>query len=397
MSPHPPPREPLRVAVLADMLEERWPSMDLVAESLTRELAADPALLVRPVLIRPRLLPSIDGWRRGETAIPTLARVVNRFWLYRRALLPARSMDICHVVDHSYGHLALVLPRARTVVTCHDIDAFDQHAASNGNATGLPDFLVRRLSAGLARAAKVVCPSQATASALVERQLVTADRVAVVYNGVDLPETLPSVEARITSLLGPIGTFTDLLHVGSTVPRKRIDLLLQVFAEVLAVWPSARLVRVGGPLTPAQRALSERLGILRRIVELPAIDRDALAAVYRRATLLLSTSEREGFGLPVAEALAAGTPVVATDMPVFREVGDRAASYARLGDLADWVHTVTALLHESTEQPDAWRERQLRAKRRGGEFSWRRYAHEMADIYRSVADAASGGRAAGHR
>ena len=119
--------------------------------------------------------------------------------------------------------------------------------------------------------------------------------------------------------------------------------------------------------------------------------------MYRRATLLLSTSEREGFGLPVAEALAAGTPVVATDMPVFREVGDVAASYARLGDLADWVHTVTALLRESTEQPDAWRERQLRAKRRGGEFSWRRYAHEMADIYRSVADAASGGRAAGHR
>jgi glycosyltransferase involved in cell wall biosynthesis len=379
------------------MLEERWPSMDLVAESLTRELAADPALAVRPVLIRPRLLPSIDGWRRGETAIPTLARVVNRFWLYRRALLPARSMDICHVVDHSYGHLALVLPRARTVVTCHDIDAFDQHAASNGNAAGLPDFLVRRLSAGLARAAKVVCPSQTTASALVERQLATADRVAVVYNGVDLPEILPSAEARITSLLGPIGSFTDLLHVGSTVPRKRIDLLLQVFAEVLAVWPSARLVRVGGPLTPAQRALSERLGILRRIVELPTIDRDALAAVYRRVTLLLSTSEREGFGLPVAEALAAGTPVVATDMPVFREVGDRAASYARLGDLAAWAHTVTALLQESTEQPDAWRERQLRAKRRGGEFSWRRYAHEMADIYRSVADAASGGWAAGHR
>ncbi len=372
--------------------------MDLVAESLTRELAADPGLFVRPLLIRPRLLPSIDRWRRGETATPTLARVVNRFWLYRRALLPARSMDICHVVDHSYGHLALVLPPARTVVTCHDIDAFDQHAASNGNATGLPDFLVRRLSAGLARAAKVVCPSQATASALVERELVAAHRVAVVYNGVDLPETLPaSVDGPMTALLGPVGTFTDLLHVGSTAPRKRIDLLLQVFAEVLAVWPSARLVRVGGRLTPAQRALSERLGIQGRIVELPVLDREALASVYRRATLLLSTSEREGFGLPVAEALAAGTPVVATDMPVFREVGDLAASYARLGDTADWVHTVTTLLRESTARPDAWRERQLSAKRRGNEFSWPRYAREMTDIYRSVADAASDGRAAGQR
>ena len=74
--------------------------------------------------------------------------------------------------------------------------------------------------------------------------------------------------------------------------------------------------------------------------------------MYRRATLLLSVSEREGSGLPVAEALAAGTPVVATDMPVFREVGGVAASYARLGDTADWVHTVTALLREAAGQPE---------------------------------------------
>jgi glycosyltransferase involved in cell wall biosynthesis len=397
MGTHRPSGEPLRVAVLADMLEEHWPSMDLVAESLTRELAADPGLCVQPTLIRPRLLPSIGRWRQSGAVPPTLARVLNRFWLYRRALHPARSMDVCHVVDHSYGHLALVLPHARTVVTCHDIDAFDQHAASNGNSTGLPDFLVRRLSAGLARAARVVCPSQATASALVERQLVAADRVAVVPNGVDLPEILPTaIESTTASWLGPIGTFTDLLHVGSTVPRKRIDLLLQVFAEVLAQWPSARLVRVGGTLTPAQRALSERLGIQGRIVELPAIDRETLAAVYRRATLLLSVSEREGFGLPVAEALAAGTPVVATDMPVFREVGGGAASYARLGDTADWVHTITALLREAAGQPEAWRQRKLIATRRGSAFSWRRYACEMTDIYRSVADSAGNDRATKH-
>ena len=55
--------------------------------------------------------------------------------------------------------------------------------------------------------------------------------------------------------------------------------------------------------------------------------------------------------MPVAEALAAGTPVVATDMPVFREVGGGAASYARLDDTTDWVHTITALLSEAARQP----------------------------------------------
>ena len=386
--------EPLRLAVIADMLEEQWPSMDLVAESLMRELASDPALAVCPVMVRPGLLPRIDRWRQPETIAPTLARVVNRFWLYRRALPPSRSADVFHVVDHSYGHLALVLPQARTVVTCHDVDAFDRQAASNGTASGLPQFLVRRLAAGLARAARVVCPSQTTASALVDRQLVAADRVAVVYNGVDLPETTAaSAESMTAPWLGPVGTFTDLLHVGSTVPRKRIDVLLNVFAGVLAQWPSSRLVRVGGRLAPAQRALAQRLGVLGRVVELPSLDRQVLAAVYRRATLLLSTSEREGFGLPVAEALAAGTPVVATDIPVFREVGGLAASYARLGDTAAWVQAVTALLREASDQPDEWRRRQLTAQARGAEFTWHKYAREMTDIYRSVATSASAGRA----
>lgn len=363
--------------------------MDLVAESLTRELDADSSLLVRALMIRPRLLPSIDRWRRGERGTPTLARVVNRFWLYRRALPDAQTMDVCHVVDHSYGHLALSLPRTRTIVTCHDIDAFDQHAASNGHAAGLPDFLVRRLAAGLARAAQVVCPSQTTASALVDRRLVAADRVGVVYNGVDLPDMHASMLEPLTARwLGPVGRFTDLLHVGSTAPRKRIDLLLHVFAEVLAHWPSARLVRVGGPLVPSQQALAARLGVLERIVELPSIDRTTLAAVYQRTTLLLSTSEREGFGLPVAEALAAGTPVVATDMPVFREVGGTAATYARLGATEDWVQAIVTLLREAAEQPEAWKQRQAAARARGREFSWHRYAREMADIYWSVADAA---------
>lgn len=388
------PRESLRLAVIADMLEEHWPSMDLVADSLMRELASDPALAVRPMMVRPGLLPRIDRWRQPETMAPTLARVVNRFWFYRRALPPPRSADVFHVVDHSYGHLALVLPPEKTVVTCHDIDAFDQHAVSNGTAAGLPRFLVRRLAAGLAAAARVVCPSQTTAAALVDRQLVAADRVAVVYNGVDLPETTAaSAELMTAPWLGPVGTFTDLLHVGSTVPRKRIDVLLRVFAGVLAQCPSSRLVRVGGRLAPAQRALAERLGVLGRVVELPTLDRQVLAAVYRRATLLLSTSEREGFGLPVAEALAAGTPVVATDIPVFREVGGLAASYASLGDTAAWVQKVTALLREVSEQPDVWRRRQLRAQAHGAEFSWHKYAREMTDIYWSVANSASDGRA----
>ena len=222
--------------------------------------------------------------------------------------------DIFHVVDHSYGHLAWSLRRGRPLSPAMTSTRSISTRRPTATRQACPTFWF----AGCRRAWREPPKSSARARRRPPRWWTaswsTADRVAVVYNGVDLPET-PAVGRGTDYLrcLGRSASFTDLLHVGSTAPRKRLDLLLHVFAEVLAAWPSCRLVRVGGPLTPAQRALSERLGILGRIVELPSIDREVLAAVYRRATLLLSTSEREGFGLPVAEALAAGTPVVATD------------------------------------------------------------------------------------
>lgn len=377
--PLPPPR-PLRVAILADMLEERWPSMDLVAESLMRELGSQPALAVTPALIRPRLVPVTRPWQSTGAPVPTRDRVFNRFWLYRRALRASRDADVFHVVDHSYAHLATHLPSAHTVVTCHDTDAFESR-----DGAGLPAFLVRRLVRGLSVAAMVTCPSQSTADALAQTGLVPQSRLAVVPNGVDVAPLGRDRSRQLThALLGDGDRGCDLLHVGSTIRRKRLDVLLEVFARVLARFASARLIRVGGPFTEAQEQLARRLGVRDRIVVLPPLARETLAAVYSRATLLLATSEREGFGLPVAEALAAGCPVIATDLPVFREVAASAATYVPLDRLDRWTDAVAAHLTERYEDPDRWAERRQQARRRGSSFSWTRCASEMAAVYRRV-------------
>jgi glycosyltransferase involved in cell wall biosynthesis len=383
--------EPLRLAVLADMLEERWPSMDLVATSLFNELTAQTELEIEPQLVRPRLWRVTGGWLRPSGQVPTVDRVVNRFWLYRRALPRAGHVDVFHIIDHSYGHLAHHLPAGRTIVTCHDVDAFaDLLGRGDRQSSGLPAFLVKRLVTGIAEAAMVVCPSQATADALVEGGLVERSRLAVVQNGVDIG---PMPRARVTELtrplLGPESSDAEFLHVGSTIDRKRIDILLEVFARIHARFPRARLVRVGGPFTREQQEVAERLGVADHVLEMPSLERETLAALYHRATLLLATSEREGFGLPVAEALAAGTPVVATDLRVFREVAADAATYVALEDIDAWTSTVMALLAERREQPQAWWQRRSLARSRGSRFSWARYAREMADVYRQVC---AGGR-----
>jgi glycosyltransferase involved in cell wall biosynthesis len=384
---------PLRVALLADLLEEGWPSMDLTAAMLSAQLGTRHAdrvdvRLVRPTFVRVTARASTDG------GVPTRDRILNRYWLYRRALPGVRRWaDVFHVLDHSYAHLVNHLPSERTLVTCHDVDALVRHVRGGADSSRLPSFLADRTARGLSRAARVVCPSRATAEALANTGVVAVDRIAVVPNGVDTPACADADLARLAEgLLGPPGSFVDVLHVGSTIPRKRIDLLLDVFAAVAAREPRARLVRVGGAFTDRNTAQIERLGIAHRIEVLPVLEREALLAVYRRAALLVSTSEREGFCLPVAEALGAGTPVVVPDLPVFREVAGDAGEFVAAADPGAWCGVILSLIAERDRDERCWRDRVERARDRGRQFSWVKYADAMAAEYEVLAHRGSAAR-----
>src|SRR5262249_8639567 len=117
------------------------------------------------------------------------------------------------------------------------------------------------------------------------------------------------------------------------------------------------------------------------ILELPHLEPDVLAAVYRRASLLLLPSQREGFGLPLAEAMACGTVAVASDLPVLREVGGDAAEYCPVADTDEWVQKIVHLLSERLRYPAAWKRRSDRSIRQASSFTWAEYAKRMAAIY----------------
>ena len=185
-------------------------------------------------------------------------------------------------------------------------------------------------------------------------------------------------------MLGP-RHFVELLHVGSTIPRKRIDVLLDVFAGLRAARPDLRLTRVGGPFTAEQRVRARDIGVLDAIHVLPFVDRATLGAVYRRSALALLTSDREGFGLPIVEALACGTPVVASDIPVLREVGSGAVTYCQVGVAGDWVDTILRLLRERETNAAAWQARRAAGLARASDFSWSRYTEDVVARYLSIA------------
>ncbi len=109
-----------------------------------------------------------------------------------------------------------------------------------------------------------------------------------------------------------------------------------------------------------------------------------LAAVYRRAAVVLQPSDREGFGLPVAEAMACGTPVVASDLKPLREVGGEVASYCPVGDVEAWTTTVSALLEERRANGEAWAARRAAATADARRFNALEHARKMLDVYREL-------------
>ena len=376
----------LRVAVIADYLEERWPSMDLVADMLMTHLLSEHAGTIDPTLIRPRM-PRRAG--RLVNGARTLDRVTARFVDYPRALKRiVGRFDAYHIIDHSYANLVHVLPPARTLVTCHDVDAFRSILQPHEERRSLAyRILARRILAGLRAAGHVACDSEATRLALTELASFPPDRLSVIPNGTDTggyPERDSAADFEAARMLGPRRGL-ELLHVGSTIPRKRIDVLLEVFAAVHRERAETRLIRVGGPFTAEQRVRARELGVTDAIYVLPFVDRATLAAVYRRSALALLPSDREGFGLPIVEALACATPMVASDIPVLREIGSTAVTYCAVGAVDEWARSVLELLNERERHPAAWEARRTAGLLRAAEFSWSRYTAALVERYNALA------------
>jgi glycosyltransferase involved in cell wall biosynthesis len=253
--------------------------------------------------------------------------------------------------------------------------------------------MTRRVFDGLRKAARVACVSRATRDELLAHALFPPERVSVIPNGVHpafSEEPDGEADREAARLLGGAAEGdggdggVELLHVGSTIARKRIDVLLRVFAEVRREVPRARLVRVGGDLTQAQAKLADELGVGRALVALPVLRPRVLAAVYRRAALTLLPSEREGFGLPLAESLRCGTPVVASDIPVLREVGGAAASYCGVGQVQEWAGEVVRMLGVRGREPGAWGALRKSGVEWSRRFTWSKHVSAVADLYEDV-------------
>lgn len=353
--------------------------MDLVAEQLYRELTQRHADRFDTKMNCARWSSRITTLLGSGGTARNLERLYNRLVIYpRHVKRTARDFDLFHLADHSYSQLLHALPADRTGIFCHDLDTF--RCLLEPAVEPRPRWfrgMAQRILNGFRKAAvvfysteeirrQILMHSLIDPTKLVQAPLGTAEEFTA--NPPPQPVIIPGIE--------PDQPF--ILHVGSCIPRKRIDVLLDVFAQIRTAHPALRLLKIGGQWTSQQQQQIDRLGIGSAISAIGFQSREVVAESYRRAQAVLVPSEAEGFGLPVIEALACGGVVLASEIPVLREVGAHAINYARVGDVAGWTAALDTILRG---QSLATREQRLT---RAELFSWRHHAQVIADTYAAL-------------
>ncbi len=300
--------------------------------------------------------------------IPIPARIVEPWW--RFATRPTieslvRAVDVVHATG-------MLMPATRRplVATVHDVAALrypQLHPARHVQQQ-------RAHLNALGRAAVIVSVSRATADDLLHLG-VSADQIVVAPLGVTSLE-----DAQRPDHAEAAGRDTEpyLLTVGESSPRKGYGVLLRALARL----DGLRLIMVGPPAGAESqlRTLAATLGVSDRVTRLGSVRDQQLADLYRRAQALCFPSVAEGFGLPVLEAMAAGVPVLASDIPVVREVAGSAAMLLGKDDEQAWAEAIEAVASDSSLREELT----ARGRARAAEFTWQRTAEATLWAYRAA-------------
>jgi glycosyltransferase involved in cell wall biosynthesis len=231
------------------------------------------------------------------------------------------------------------------------------------------------------RADRVITVSEQTRRDLLRFFPVAPEKVETVYNGVEpVFFTSMSAEERDARLqrLGLEPGY--LLFVANPKPHKNLERVLRALARA-AAGVSGLLVCAGDPGPPSRpfRRLAAELGVGERVRFLGRVTPDELRALYQGARLLLFPSLYEGFGLPLVEAMASGTPVLTSNDGALAEI---AGDAAELVDPRDVAAIAAGLIRGLDPQRAA--ELSARGHERARSFDWRRSAASTLATYRRV-------------
>ena len=324
-------------------------------------------------------LPNPPGGNFHWQPCPVSPRWLARIWHRARIPLPVEVFsgraDLYHATDFV---LPPTLPGTRTLLTVHDLSFVRVPDAASPALKAYLDVVVPR---SVARADRILADSRATKDDLVELYATPADKITVLLSGVDArfqPVTDASKLSACREKYG-LGGARYLLSVGTLQPRKNYSRVIEALAAARNAGLDLHYAIAGGKgwLEDEMRRTIQRLDAHDWVRLLGLVDDEDLPALYSGARGMVMASLYEGFGFPVLEAFACGTPVICGNLSSLPEVAGDAALLVDPYDI-DEIRAAIVKLDEDS----ALRERLIQAGfRQAAHFTWRRSARQLREVY----------------
>ena len=352
---------PMRIGIDATLVRpDRLTGIERYALSLTTALARQaPDQIV--LFTRPDAPDALRALAVEQHASPTRQRVPTE-----QAWLPVAAARARVDVLHTLAFPTPLLWRGPALLTVHDATPW---LHPDTVSVGMRYYYGPLYRQALRRAAGVLTVSGAARDDLVATLGIPRERVHITPNGVD--ERF--FEARAAE--GPRSPY--LLAVGTLEPRKNVPGLLDALRLLRGEGRDLQLVIVGRQGWADALPLRELAAHVRLTGSVPDAE---LAELYAGAACLVLPSLYEGFGLPLAEAMAAGAPAVASDIPALRELGGEAVRYAPPDSPRAFADAVSQVLDRREETAGMVQRGRERARR----YSWDACAEATLAVYREV-------------
>lgn len=301
------------------------------------------------------------------------------FW--EHAVLPYRLRKAGADIFHGPAFLIpFRSPTFRTVVTVHDLVVFLHPETVPRRYSLYMKWLVRM---AVRRADRIIAVSECTRLDLMNILGVDSSRIAVIPEAAG-PEFGPPGPERVESVLNRYNiNGRYLLHVGNLEPKKNLPRVIRAFDRVKRMpgGGDLSLVIAGKKGWLYDEIFRTANGVSANSIRfLGYVPRDEMSAIYAGASCFVFPSIYEGFGLPVLEAMACGTPVVTSNISSMPEVAGRAAVLVDPYDEESIASGILAVVSDPSLQATLRREGILRSRT----FSWDRAARETLALYRDV-------------
>jgi len=324
-------------------------------------------------------LPLFAGPNISIVQAPISPRIANK--LFRQCQIPI-EMFVGNVdIVHAPSYFVKCMKRTRSIITIHDLayliypHTFPKHIIRD---------LEKHLKESIEHSSLILADSVSTKKDLIQYFKVDPLKVRVIYLGVDNKFMRYGIKDDESDLIESFGIERKyILHVGSFEPRKNIERLLQAYSLIRSNKQiNHRLVLVGKDEWLEKDLFDEirKTEYFGDVIILKDVKEDELIKLYNNAEMLVYPSLYEGFGLPLLEAMACGTPIAASYSSSIPEVVGEAAVYFDPLSVNEMAQKMFELI-ESEELRGKLIEAGLK---RVAFFTWERTAQETINAYREV-------------